>query len=125
MFAGGPIIGKLYDNYGPRWLLISGTFMHIFGVMMTSLASEYYQFILAQGICSPIGTSLIFYPAMSTITTWFFHKRGLAFGVMAGGSSVGGVILPIMVQRLIPKVGFGWAMRIGEYISRKYGAWSY
>ncbi|TKA61019.1 hypothetical protein B0A55_11444, partial [Friedmanniomyces simplex] len=49
MFARGPVIGKLYDNYGPRWLLLAGTFLHVFGLMMTSLASEYYQFILAQG----------------------------------------------------------------------------
>ncbi|EMC95675.1 hypothetical protein BAUCODRAFT_131489 [Baudoinia panamericana UAMH 10762] len=116
MFAGGPIIGKLYDNYGPRWLLIVGTFLHVFGLMMTSLATEYYQFILAQGICSPIGASAIFYPAMSTITTWFFQKRGAAFGIMAAGSSLGGVIFPIMVQRLIYEVGFGWSMRIAAFL---------
>ena len=75
---------------------------------MASLASEYYQFILAQGICSPIGASMIFYPAMSTIPTWFFRKRGAAFGIVAAGSSLGGVIFPIMVQRLIVEVGFGW-----------------
>ena len=67
-----------------------------------------YQFILAQGICSPLGTSMIFYPAMSTITTWFFQKRGFAFGIIASGSSLGGVILPILVQRLNDEVGFGW-----------------
>ncbi|TKA73865.1 hypothetical protein B0A55_04478 [Friedmanniomyces simplex] len=116
MFAGGPVIGKLYDNYGPRWLLLAGTFLHVFGLMMTSLASEYYQFILAQGVCSPIGASMIFYPAMSTITTWFFHERGAAFGIIAAGSSLGGVIFPIMVQRLIVEVGFGWAMRTAAFL---------
>ena len=49
MFFFGPIIGKIYDNYGPRWLLIVGTFLEVFGLMMTSLATEYYQFVLAQG----------------------------------------------------------------------------
>ena len=44
---------------------------------------------------------MIFYPAMSTITTWFFKKRGLAFGVIAAGSSLGGVILPIMASSLL------------------------
>ncbi|KAK0848485.1 hypothetical protein LTS02_014051 [Friedmanniomyces endolithicus] len=114
MFAGGPVIGKL--NYGPRRLLLGGTLLHVFGLMMASLASEYYQFILAQGICSPIGASMIFYPAMSTIPTWFFRKRGAAFGIVAAGSSLGGVIFPIMVQRLIVEVGFGWAMRTGAFL---------
>ena len=47
MFFFGPIIGKLYDNYGPRYLLLVGTFLEVFGLMMTSLATEYYQYIQA------------------------------------------------------------------------------
>ena len=53
---------------------------------------------------------------MSTVSTWFFKRRAFAFGVMASGSSLGGVIFPIMIQRLIPEVGFGWAMRIAAFI---------
>ncbi|KAF2102037.1 putative MFS monocarboxylate transporter [Rhizodiscina lignyota] len=116
MFSGGPIVGKIYDSYGVQPLLVVGTFFHVFGLMMTSLCKEYYQFILAQGICSPLGASMIFYPAMSTVSTWFFKKRALAFGVVAAGSSIGGIILPIMVERLLPQVGFGWAMRIAAFL---------
>jgi len=65
----GPIVGKLYDNYGPRWILLAGTFFHVFGLLMTSVSTEYYQFILAQGICSPIGASMVFYPCLSLITS--------------------------------------------------------
>ena len=50
MFAGGPIAGKLYDNYGPRWILLVGSFLHVFGLMMASISSDYYQFLLSQGI---------------------------------------------------------------------------
>ncbi|KAF2237332.1 MFS general substrate transporter [Viridothelium virens] len=111
MFAGGAVIGKIYDNYGPFYLLVTGTFFHVFGLMMTSLATEYYQFILAQGICSALGASMVFYPAMTSLTSWFFHKRAFALGIVASGSSMGGVIFPIMVQRLIPQIGFPWTMR--------------
>jgi MFS family permease len=90
--------GKLYDNYGPRWLLVVGTFLEVFGMMMLSLSTEYYQILLSQGVCTAIGASTIFYPAMSSITTWFFKKRGAAFGIIAAGSSLGGVILPIMAS---------------------------
>lgn len=38
--------------------------MHVFGIMMTSLGTEYYQILLAQGLCSAIGVSAIFQPCM-------------------------------------------------------------
>jgi MFS family permease len=116
MFFGGPVFGKIYDSYGPRYLLLCGSFLHVFGLMMTSISTEYWHFILAQGICSPIGASAIFYPAMSSVSTWFFHRRALAFGVMASGSSLGGVIFPILVQRLIPEIGFPWTMRVAAFL---------
>ncbi len=111
MFFGGPVFGKVFDNYGPRYLLLTGSVFHVFGLMMTSLSTQYYQFILAQGICSALGASAVFYSAMSSIGTWFYKNRATAFGVMASGSSLGGVIFPIMVSKLIPQIGFPWTMR--------------
>jgi nitrate/nitrite transporter NarK len=111
MFLPGPIVGWFYDNHGPKHILIFGTFMHVFGLMMTSICKEYWQFILAQGICSPLGLNCIFQAGTSTIPTWFLKKRGLAYGMMAAGSGLGGIIIPIMATRLIPQIGFGWTMR--------------
>jgi MFS family permease len=78
---------------------------------VTSLSTKYYQFILAQGIVSALGASAIFYSAVSAVPTWFFKRRATAFGIMASGSSIAGIILPIMVVKLIPKIGFPWTMR--------------
>ncbi|KAE8150439.1 major facilitator superfamily domain-containing protein [Aspergillus avenaceus] len=117
MFFGGPIVGVFFDNFGPRWILIAGTFFHVFGLMMVSISKEYYQFILAQGVCSPIGTSALFHGCLTSVNTWFRERRALALGVTMTGSSVGGVIFPIMVARLIPRVGFGWTMRICGFMS--------
>lgn len=116
MFIPGPIVGWVYDNHGPKTIIIFGTFMHVFGLMMTSLCTEFWQFILAQGICSPLGLNCIFQAASGTIPTWFLKKRGLAFGIMAAGSGLGGVIFPIMASHLVPEVGFGWAMRIIAFL---------
>ncbi|KAJ4172013.1 hypothetical protein NW754_007611 [Fusarium falciforme] len=49
LFALGPIVGILFDKYGPRPLIVGGTLLHVFGLMMASLAKTYYQFILSQG----------------------------------------------------------------------------
>ncbi|KAF7558189.1 hypothetical protein G7Z17_g122 [Cylindrodendrum hubeiense] len=116
MMAMGPIIGMLYDRYGPRHLIFAGTILHVFGIMMCSLGSEYYQIMLAQGVCSALGVSAIFQPALNTIHGWFSTNSGAAFGILATGSSIGGVIFPIMVTRLIEEVGYGWAMRICGFL---------
>ncbi|OIW27880.1 MFS general substrate transporter [Coniochaeta ligniaria NRRL 30616] len=116
MMAMGPIVGKIYDSYGPRPLLIGGTFLHVFGLMMASISKTYYQFLLSQGVCSAIGVSMVFQPGINTIVTWFHLKRGAAYGILSTGSSIGGIIFPIMITRLIRQVGYGWAMRSGAFM---------
>jgi MFS family permease len=69
MFFGGAFIGKFFDAYGPRYILLLGTFMHVFGIMMASISYKYWHFVLAQGICSAVGASMIFYPAVSCVST--------------------------------------------------------
>lgn len=33
-------------------------------------------------------------------------------GITASGSSLGGLVMPILVDHIINRVGFGWAMRV-------------
>jgi len=79
--------------------------------MMTSLSTEYYQFILTQGIVCGIGQACISTTTMACIMTWFKRKRAFALGIALSGSAAGGITLPILLVRLIPKIGFGWTMR--------------
>ncbi|KAJ6779436.1 hypothetical protein PWT90_10268 [Aphanocladium album] len=112
----GPFIGVLFDKYGPEKLLIAGSFLHVFGLMMASISTKYYQFLLSQGVCSAIGVAAVFLSAIACVSGWFDRRRGLAFGILATGSSLGGVVLPIMVTRLIDHVSYGWAMRTGAFL---------
>ncbi|KAJ1323050.1 MFS transporter MCT family aspergillic acid transporter [Microdochium nivale] len=112
----GPVIGQVFDRGGMRWMILAGSFLHVFGLMMASLSTEYYQFLLSQGVCSAIGVAMVFVSSFSTIGDWFLRRRGLAFGVLATGSSLGGVIFPIMTTRLIAAVGYGWAMRVDAFL---------
>jgi MFS family permease len=116
MFFGGPFGGKTFDSFGPRGLLAVGSVLHVLGLMMTSLSTQYYQFLLAQGVCSALGASAIFFAAVSSTGTWFFKKRATAFGIITSGSSLGGVIFPIMVSKLIPKIGYPWTMRAAAFM---------
>ena len=55
-------MGILYDKYGPRYLILIGSFLHVFGLMMASISTEYYQILLSQGVCSAVGVAAIFQP---------------------------------------------------------------
>lgn len=112
----GIVFGRVFDVYGPRWMLIIGSVVYVFGLMMTSLATQYYQFFLAQSICAAIASSACFNACMTSVVTWFFARRAAAFGIMASGSSMGGFVMPIMIVKLIPQIGFAWTMRITAFI---------
>ncbi len=42
---------------------------------------------------------------MGIIGHWFRRRRGLALGIMATGSSIGGTVIPITARKLINAVG--------------------
>ncbi|KAM3479795.1 hypothetical protein MY5147_001568 [Beauveria neobassiana] len=113
----GPIVGMIFDRHGPRGLLLVGTLMHVFGIMMASISTKYWQILLAQGVCSGIGVSAVFQPPLSCVAGYFNKRRGAAFGILSTGASVGGVVWPIMVTHLIRLVGFGWAMRTSAFVN--------
>jgi MFS family permease len=82
------------------------------GIFMTSTCSKYWQFLLAQGVCIGAANGLIFVPTMSVISRYFdSSRRSFAIGLVLTGSATGGMIFPIMLNRLFIPVGFGWAVR--------------
>ena len=82
--------GILSDKRGPKWPLALGTFFMVFGTMMASISSSYYQFVLSQGICSGIGFGLVFTPALAVQSQWFLKKRGFVVGLVMSGQNIGG-----------------------------------
>lgn len=61
---------------------------------------------------SRIANNRLFTPSVAVISTWFTRRRAAAMGIVASGSSVGAVVYPIVLQKLIPQIGFGWSVRI-------------
>ena len=113
----GIVAGPIYDRGYLRLLLFTGSFMVVFGLMMLSLSTEYWQALLSQAFCVGIGAGLLFVPTVSVIPTYFTTNIGLAIGVASSGSSIGGVIYPIVLNRLISEVGFPWAVRSIGFIA--------
>jgi len=81
---------------------------------MISLCKEYYQFFLAQGILQGVGQAFLVCPVIAVISQHFSKNRGLATGSTIAGSSLGGIIWPIMLNQLLNARGisFPWTIRI-------------
>ncbi|KAK9461681.1 major facilitator superfamily domain-containing protein [Lipomyces oligophaga] len=105
------IVGPLYDIFGPLPLIIPGTILNVVGIMMTSIGKTYWQLFLAQGICTGIGASMVFNSIIPAVSSWFTKKRATALGLSNAGSSLGGVLIPIIFRQVEPESGFGWAVR--------------
>jgi len=60
--------------------------------------------------------SCIFFPSISMSASWFAKRRGFAIGIVLGGSSIGGVIWPILSNHLLLSLGFPWMCRITGFI---------
>lgn len=81
------------------------------GALATSASSQFWQIFLAQGVCVGLGNGCLFCPAVAVVSTYFQRRRSLALGLGACGSSTGGVLFPIMVRQLLPRIGFEWTIR--------------
>ncbi|KAL2060368.1 hypothetical protein VTL71DRAFT_9763 [Oculimacula yallundae] len=117
LFGGNLIGGPLFDRYGSKviWPSVLG---YILAVMMTSLCTTFYQFLLAQGILGGISLGLSMAPAMAATGQYFNKKRGAAMGLAIGGSSIGGVLFPIILSKMLnnSSLSFGWTVRILGFI---------
>lgn len=109
--------GPLFDRGHAKSIVYAGSFLVTFGLMMASLGTQYYQLLLAQGFCIGIGAGCIFIVSVAIIPQYFSTKRAFAIGIAASGSSLGGVIYPIVFHELQPLVGYGWATRVMGFIA--------
>ncbi|KAG7403379.1 MFS transporter asaE [Fusarium oxysporum f. sp. rapae] len=116
LFLFGGVTGPIFDKGYLHTLVLIGLFAVSFGLMMTSLATEYYQLFLAHGICVGIGCACLFVPSIAIVSTYFTTKRAIATGITASGGSIGSVIFPILFRKLVDRVGFGWTTRIIGFI---------
>ncbi|KAH7140005.1 major facilitator superfamily domain-containing protein [Dactylonectria estremocensis] len=118
LFFMGVLSGRLTDAGHFRVLFASGVFLQVLGLFMTSLSRAYWQVFLAQAVCLGIGNGLAFCPALAVLSQYFKRNRSLAVGLAASGAAVGGLVYPVMLNRLIyhNNLGFPWTLRSMGFI---------
>jgi len=104
-----PFVGILVDRFGSRKLLLCGSLVLGFGIILLgftkSLAMFYGAFILiafGAGGCTSVVT-------MTAVANWFDKNVGKAMGVTVSGFGASGMIIPLIVWMIAV---FGWRMTL-------------
>jgi MFS family permease len=117
IFFIGTLTGRATDAGYFRALLVCGSVLVVAGLLATAQATEYWHFLLAQGICVGLGYGCLFCPSMATLSTYFSKHRSIAIGIAACGTATGGLIFPPVVRQLLPTLGFAWSVRVLAFVT--------
>ncbi|KAJ6022740.1 uncharacterized protein N7446_013092 [Penicillium canescens] len=112
VFFCGIQIGPIFDIKGPRLLMWLGSSLLVLAFVLMGFCSEYWHFLIVIGILGGMGTSFIFIVPVASIGHFFIKRRGAATGLALAGGSIGGVIFPLVLENLAPRIGFAWASRV-------------
>ncbi|KAJ5118330.1 hypothetical protein N7448_010041 [Penicillium atrosanguineum] len=112
VFFCGIQIGPIFDAKGPKALMWFGSFLVVLTFVLMGFCTLYWHFIVVIGILGGMGTSFIFIVPVASIGHFFCRRRGAATGLALSGGSIGGVIFPLVLENLAPKIGFAWSTRV-------------
>ncbi|KAI1075437.1 MFS general substrate transporter [Whalleya microplaca] len=112
----GTFSGRLFDAGYFRSLIAVGSALQLLSVFMASLATQYWQMFLAQGLCGGLGAGILYCPVIACVSTYFSKKRALAIALVTSGGATGGIVFPVIAQQLVDKVGFSWTMRCMGFV---------
>ncbi|KAI0536137.1 MFS monocarboxylate transporter [Xylaria digitata] len=113
----GTLSGRASDAGFVHQSVLLGTSLIVFGMFVTSVATQYYQFLLAQGVVIGLGMGILYMPGLSVPSSYFKAKKPLAVAIVASGAGSGGLVYPAMIQQLLPRVGFGWTIRSMAFVT--------
>lgn len=113
----GAFSGRLLDAgwYVPT--LIVGSVIQLVGIFLMSVSTKYWHLMLTQGILTGLGGGIFFTPSLGLVATYFSSKRAFALGIATTGNAVGGMVYPVLVKELLPKIGFAWTTRVIGFLN--------
>ncbi|KAJ7672831.1 major facilitator superfamily domain-containing protein [Mycena rosella] len=118
LYIFGGLSGALFDAFGPRYMIPASGIVSSFALFMLSISQpqRIYQQFLTQAVLFGLGATFAFFPSLAVCAHWFKRRLAFAMGFPIAAGSVGGIIYPILLSRLIPIIGFGWTVRVLAFI---------
>jgi hypothetical protein len=87
------------------WIGAPGAALALVGA---SFAETVPQLLGCQGVLYGLAGNALVMPTINLINEWFVRRKGFAIGVAIAGDGFGGVVMPLILQALLGRVGFRW-----------------
>ncbi|KAF2762356.1 MFS general substrate transporter [Pseudovirgaria hyperparasitica] len=95
-----------------RWFSLFGIILATLSLGLASLCNTVNQLIGVQGVLFGVGGCLAYSPCIVYIDEWFDKRKGLAYGIAWSAAGVGGVVIPLVLEVMLDKLGFRTTLRI-------------
>lgn len=91
-------IGPRLDKIPLLWPVMVGYLLYCSGLGLLSITTEYWQIIFIYATFFAVG-QLLFgtFVSQMLVNRWFTSDKGLALGISATGTSLGGIVFPLMI----------------------------
>ena len=108
-----PLVGPLVDKWSARGLIVIGTLSLAASLYLMSICQGIYQFAAVLAVLMAAANVLVGPITGSTLVArWFSASRGRALGIAATGTSVGGLIVPFLLENSIASMGWRGALQL-------------
>jgi MFS family permease len=101
-----PLLGRAYDVFDDRILLLVGSLLIAAGWAMASAATDVAFLIVAYGALLAIGLQLVFVGVTTAIARRYAGVAGLALGVAYAGPGIGVALALPIAAGVIPDLGW-------------------
>jgi predicted MFS family arabinose efflux permease len=113
VFGLGVPVGRLVDLGFFRHMFHGGTLLMILGLFASSWCKTFGTLWLTQGLITGFGMGMIFCSGILALMSWFDERKmGVAMGLGAAGSCVGGIAYVLLARHFLVTEGFATTMRI-------------
>ncbi|KAM3075543.1 hypothetical protein ACMFMG_007685 [Clarireedia jacksonii] len=113
-WAGSIVVNPMMTRLGDqasKYICGVGVVCMSLGLGLASLGTQVWQLLLSQGFLYGIGSSLLYYPILSTAPEYFTAHRGSAVGFILSGAGIGGLVFSPFIRYLLTAIGPRWALR--------------
>ena len=99
--------GRLYDRYGPKWVILVSTLFLSTGYIGIAFIDSLWEFYICYGFLAAIGFGGVSIPLVAALmSNWFEKRRGLAISLAISGNCIGQFLLVPVFSTIV--LNHGW-----------------